>query len=258
MAQTGSLRSDTPPRLKEVFYFIPMQVALQLQKSGEYVAALDWYQTVYAFNLVDDPATAGVDEREIYYGLQLERNTQPNLSRFARWILDLNPHIIAAGRPNPYTRYTLMCIVRCFLEYADSEFTHDTGESLANARDLYLAARRMLASPDLQAPPVTDSTQGDCRSGPGIAVLAGREPIVKVPARAQHRGHEAASGITRTGCFPVWRSALGRRLRSIACATEPNAATYPVSLQCPDRAQQTTGQCCPAHGGQLPVLARKA
>ena len=56
-------------------------------------------------------------------------------------------------------RYTLMSIVRCFLEYADSEFTRDTGESLAHARDLYLAARRLLRSSDLQAPPVTDSTQ---------------------------------------------------------------------------------------------------
>jgi hypothetical protein len=65
-AATNRLKSDTPPHLKEVFYFVPMQVALQLQKSGEYVAALDWYQTVYAFNLLDNPATPVNDERKIY------------------------------------------------------------------------------------------------------------------------------------------------------------------------------------------------
>ncbi|MBW7886226.1 MAG: hypothetical protein H3C34_27075, partial [Caldilineaceae bacterium] len=156
---TGRLRSDTPAYLNEAFYFVPMQVALQLQKSGEYVAALDWYQTVYAFNLLDNPATADVDERAIYYALRLEQNTQPNLSRVGRWLFDLNPHVIAAGRPNPYMRYTLMCIARCFLEYADAEFARDTGESLAHARDLYLAARRLLQSPHLQTPPVIDSTQ---------------------------------------------------------------------------------------------------
>ena len=104
--QAGRLRSDTPPRLKEVFYFVPMQVALQLQKSGEYVAALDWYQTVYAFNLLDNPATTGDDEREIYYALRLEQNTFPNLSRIERWLFDLNPHIIAAAAP------TRICAIR--------------------------------------------------------------------------------------------------------------------------------------------------
>jgi hypothetical protein len=136
--------------LKEIAYFIPMQVAMQLQKSGDYVAALDWYQTVYAFNL---PAA----ERKIYYGLEQEKNLPPDLSRTTHWLRELlNPHKLAARRPNPYTRYTLMCIARCFLEFADSEFTRDTGESIARARSLYLSARNLLQLPELQLPLVTD------------------------------------------------------------------------------------------------------
>ena len=37
--------------LREVFYFVPLLCALQLQRSGEYLAALDWFQTVYAYHL---------------------------------------------------------------------------------------------------------------------------------------------------------------------------------------------------------------
>ena len=46
-------------------YFVPMALALQLQKSGQYLAALDWIETVYADHLA-------VNERKIYRGLVLE------------------------------------------------------------------------------------------------------------------------------------------------------------------------------------------
>ena len=41
---------QAPNFLREVGYFVPMALALQLQKSGQYLAALDWFQTVYAHN----------------------------------------------------------------------------------------------------------------------------------------------------------------------------------------------------------------
>ncbi len=51
--------------LREVFYFVPVQLALQLHQSGEYLAALDWLQTVYAYNLPPD-------QRKIYEPLALD------------------------------------------------------------------------------------------------------------------------------------------------------------------------------------------
>lgn len=143
---------NSPADLQEIFYFVPMALALQLQKSGEYTAALDWFQTVYAYNL---PA----EQRKIYPGLNAERNGTPILSRTEHWLREfLNPHTLAAARAypadpaasrsNPYTRYTLMSLARCFLEFADAEFTSDTGESLARAHSLYLSARSLLAEPD--------------------------------------------------------------------------------------------------------------
>ena len=40
-----------PAYLREIFYFVPMALALQLQKSGQYLAALDWFRVVYACDL---------------------------------------------------------------------------------------------------------------------------------------------------------------------------------------------------------------
>jgi hypothetical protein len=146
----GRFKPEDLPYLKEIFYFVPMQLALQLQKAGEYTAALDWFQTVYAYNLP-------LDQRKVYYGLKLEQNRPPDLSTGPHWLKDSpNPHTIAANqthpRPNPYTRFTLMNLARCFLDFADSEFTRDTGESLSRALSLYMTTRSLLKLPDLELP----------------------------------------------------------------------------------------------------------
>lgn len=152
-AVLGQFPKVAPAELLEIFYFVPMTLALQLQKSGEYTAALDWFQTVYAYNLKKK-------DRKIYPGLRKETNGPVALSRTEHWMREfLNPHLLATQRAyppkdtdprsNPYTRYTLMSIARCFIEFADSEFTNDTGESLTKARSLYLTARRILADSDL-------------------------------------------------------------------------------------------------------------
>src|SRR5205823_2041089 len=51
--------------LDEAYYFVPMHIALQLQKSGEYEPALAWFRTVYDYTChkPDDP--------KIWYGLHL-------------------------------------------------------------------------------------------------------------------------------------------------------------------------------------------
>jgi hypothetical protein len=136
---------------REIFYYVPMTLGLGLQQTGEYLTALDWYQTVYAYNL---PMVA----RKLYNALTIEQNIAPVLSRGARWLQTINPHTLIDGRGgNPYTRYTLMTIARCFLEFADAEFTRDTGESIAKARSLYNMARSLLQLDDLQAPKVTNA-----------------------------------------------------------------------------------------------------
>lgn len=129
--------------LYEAYYFVPIFLALKLQQQRYYQAALNYYRTVYAYNLTIDNSqpTEPKDQTKIYYGLKLEESLPEVYQRAEDWLLDpLNPHLIAASRRNTYTRFTLLSIIRCFLEYADNEFTRDTAESVPRARTLYLTA----------------------------------------------------------------------------------------------------------------------
>jgi hypothetical protein len=155
---------NIPAYVREIFYFIPIALALHLQKSGQYLAALDWFRVVYAHDL---PA----DKRKIYFGLKLEQDLTPNPAMLYRrnifWLKDsLNPHEIVdnsyndPGSPaNPrgarngaYTRFVVISLVRCLLDFADAEFACDTNESLPRARSLYMRALDLLNASELKLP----------------------------------------------------------------------------------------------------------
>jgi hypothetical protein len=149
---------EAPNYLQEVFYFVPLFCALQLQRSGEYLAALDWFQTVYAYHLppgrltVDKlppgtlpPGNPLPDRRQIYYGLTLEEQIPPQFQRSVNWPREgLNPHDIAQVRANALSSFVVISLVRCFEQFADAEFTRDTDESIARARPLYQTALDLL------------------------------------------------------------------------------------------------------------------
>jgi hypothetical protein len=155
--------------LEEAYYFFPVLVALQLQRRGHYQDALDWLRTVYDF-------TQPLALRKIYAGLIEEESLPWSYDRNITWLLEpLNPHAIAATRRNTYTRYTLQALAQCLLEFGDSEFSRDTGESIARAYVLYSMALALLQSDDLNPePPPCDEvikalgneTSGDFASSP--------------------------------------------------------------------------------------------
>ena len=131
---------------QEAFFFVPLYIALQLQQRGHYTDALDWFRSIYDYSMPTIPG----DQREIYYGLKLEEAAPSGYQRAVDWLQDpLNPHAIARTRANTYTRFTLLSLVRCLLDYADAEFTRDTAESLPRARMLYLTALELLGLPEL-------------------------------------------------------------------------------------------------------------
>lgn len=144
--ELGGLKPNTPPHLKEVYYFVPMFLAQSLQKKGKYLAALDWFQTVYAYELPPH-------ERKIYYGLEAEEAIPTVFRRTYGWILEkgLDVFDIANDRANAMTRYTLFSIARCYLAFADAEFTRETNESIPLARRLYITALKLLEL--LRVPP---------------------------------------------------------------------------------------------------------
>ena len=129
--------------LQEAYYFVPMQIALQLQRRGQYAAALNWFRTVYDYG-------ARPGERAIYPELA-ESSAGASYDRAEDWLSDrLNPHFVAHTRSGTYTRFTLLSLVRCFLEYADAEFSRDTAESVPRARTMYTTALELLDTPPLQ------------------------------------------------------------------------------------------------------------
>jgi hypothetical protein len=129
--------------LDEAYYFVPVELALRLQTAGVFPAALDWFAAVYDYARGSNRKIADKLVRE-------EGPLAPSLERAADWLTDpLNPHTIAATRPNAYSRFTILAIVRCLLGWADAEFTRDTTESVARARELYLAALDLLRAPEL-------------------------------------------------------------------------------------------------------------
>ena len=127
--QDGNIKNLDP--IEEAFYFVPMQIALQLQVNGHYQKALDWFRSVYDFR-------NGLTDRKISFLLRQEENLGMNEDRVLNWYMDpLNPHAIASLRKNTYTRYTLLAIIYCLLDYADAEFTTDNSETVPRARELY-------------------------------------------------------------------------------------------------------------------------
>ncbi len=127
--------------IREVTYFVPIQIALQLQKDGYYQEALDWFRTVYDYSLE-------VNKRKIDPWLKLEESSSLHAFNFNRnedWMQDpLSPHSIAVLREDTYTRFTLLAIARCFIAYADAEFTRDTAETIPRAREHYRMAEDLL------------------------------------------------------------------------------------------------------------------
>ena len=130
--------------LDENDYFVPIQLALQLHQQGQYKEALDWFRTVYHYGWP-------IADRKIAHMLTREESPTTTYLRPEDWLLDpLNPHVIAATRPYAYSRFTILSIIQCLLDYADAEFTLDTPESVPRARTLYLMALDLLEVPDLR------------------------------------------------------------------------------------------------------------
>jgi Tc toxin complex TcA C-terminal TcB-binding domain/Concanavalin A-like lectin/glucanases superfamily/ABC toxin N-terminal region len=157
-SQTPAI-ADAGEWLTEVFFHGPVQLALALQASGEYSAALGWFRTVYDYTKPSgQPGAPYPQSRAVYYPLSLEQNTVPDLGQQSGWASNLNPHAIAAKRPNPYTRYIMIRIIACLTDYGAAQFTQDTPETLALADTLYQAAGRLLGSPELRLPQGRDSS----------------------------------------------------------------------------------------------------
>lgn len=132
--------------IKEAFFFLPMQIGIQLAQKGFYHEALNRFQSVYDWSQAEASLDDVNSNRKIYYGLVSEISLANGFSRAGDWLRDpLNPHAIAATRALSYNKFTLLIIIRTLLDYADSLYTQDTSETVPKARLLYDQALELLA-----------------------------------------------------------------------------------------------------------------
>ncbi|MBN1254273.1 MAG: hypothetical protein JXA50_03275 [Deltaproteobacteria bacterium] len=128
----------------EAYYFLPVQIALKLQYKKFYKEALQWYRLVYDY-------TVDKEKRKIFYGLVQEEEKPVGFDRPNEWLLDpLDPHKIARTRQNTYTRFTIMSVARCLIEWGNEEFSRDDPESITKAEELYATALKLLEADELK------------------------------------------------------------------------------------------------------------
>ncbi len=121
----------------EAYLHLPLLLAQKLKEQGFYETSLDWYTQVYDHNEENG--------RPIYKGLKFE-NSQSNYSKTNAWLGDpLDPHRLAKKRNSSYKKFVVNDIAKCLIAYADAEYTRDTAESVAKARELYKEALEALS-----------------------------------------------------------------------------------------------------------------
>ncbi len=130
---TSELASEKVIKMvKEMFYDLPQYISNKLIKLNEFEESKKYLSAIYDFE-VNDP---------IYYML---------LDQLGDLIINdnwkdqpLNPHDIAASRSGTLKRSFYLQLVNYFLTYANHEFTQDTIESIAKAKQLYLEALELI------------------------------------------------------------------------------------------------------------------
>lgn len=136
-----SMKGDSTNHIKtqliqEGFYYLPLAIANKLTALGEYQEAKRFYDVIFNFKqnvpyfyLLDDDTAAFTNE------IKVNDDWGDN---------PLNPHMIAASRPRSLKKSFYLQLINYFISYANHEFTQDTVESIARARQLYLEAEDLL------------------------------------------------------------------------------------------------------------------
>ena len=213
---------------------MPLLVARAYTAAANYEAALDWYQRVYDYQ--QPPG-----QRAVYAGLDssLETNAAPDLTFQFSDYTNFNPHLLAAQRPNPYTRYTLLALAQCFIAYGDSEFTRGTTQSRSRARALYDKALELAGDPALR--PITPNTAGEgAYPLPDVAV---------VTTTADTQLSKLRQGLTIAG-LPAPAAVLA----DTASPVHPSQYRYKTLLA---RAQQLVGQAQQIEAQYLAALEKQ-
>lgn len=125
----------------EVFFYIPMMVALRYRIAGNYQEARSWLKTVY------DPSrlfsgtlgeTCNMDS--VWRVKPLRYPENPNSTSA---IGTANPDLIAREDPYKYRIYVVRAYIETLLDYGDSNYRLETAESLRAAKSNYASVEAL-------------------------------------------------------------------------------------------------------------------
>ena len=159
----------------ELFYHVPLTMAMHLSKNGRYAEAQRWFH--YLFDPTDDSdgptperfwkvrpfQTTDVKKIEEIL-VNLATGADPDLrNQTLRSIEDwkdapFRPHVIARYRQQAYMYKTVMAYLDNLIAWGDSLFRQDTGEAIDEALQLYVLAANILG-PRPQAVPKKGSVR---------------------------------------------------------------------------------------------------
>jgi len=147
----------------ELFFHVPIIVATHLSKNQRFEEAMRWFH--YIFDPTDDsdgptPERFWKVKPFQYTDVKLIEETLVNLSPGADPVLrqetinsieawkDLpfRPHVVARYRPTAYMFKTVMAYLDNLIDWGDSLFRQDTGESINEATQLYVLAANILGA----------------------------------------------------------------------------------------------------------------
>jgi hypothetical protein len=153
----------------ELFYHVPMTVAMHLSRNGRYGEAQRWFHLLFdPTDSSDEPTpdrfwkvqpfhTTAVRKIEetlvnLATGLDPELREQTIHSINAWKAAPFRPHVIARYRQQAYMYKTVMAYLDNLIAWGDSLFRQDTGEAIDEAMMLYVLAANILG-PRPQAAP---------------------------------------------------------------------------------------------------------
>ncbi|MBK8499352.1 MAG: insecticidal toxin protein [Flavobacteriales bacterium] len=157
----------------ELFYHVPMAVAMHLSKNGQYAEAQRWFH--FLFDPTDD-SNGPTPERfwkvkpfqltqvkrlediiiNLSTGADPELQETTILSIQAWKDAPFRPHTVARFRPEAYMYKTVFAYLDNLIAWGDSLFAQDTGEAIDEAMGYYVLAANLLGPKPQEVPGKVD------------------------------------------------------------------------------------------------------
>ena len=208
----------------ELFFHLPLTVAIHLSGNGRYEEAQSWFH--YVFDPTDDsdgptpqrfwkvrPFRTTDVESVTDILTNLSTGADPQLladttAALAAWADDpFSPFTVARYRPGAYMVKTVMAYLDNLIAWGDSLFRQDTGETVNEATQLYVLAANLLGPTPEQVPPkglqVTQtyrSLRGDLDAlSNAVREIEADLPFDLAPAPAPANGTAPRSTVSTVG-----------------------------------------------------------